>query len=114
MMEKMKYVLKLLAICGIICFLPIFCDEEFIQWGPSVLFENGEYWGQSALDATSGTQVPHGTGTYISKQGHLLYAGKWWRGYMHGRGNRYFAVSSKLFHSLHSFTRLALQNALCI
>ena len=68
-------------------------QEDFIQWGPSVTFVNGDYWGQSALDETSGTQVPHGTGTYISKQGNLLYAGKWWKGYMHGRGNRYFAVS---------------------
>ena len=68
-------------------------EESFIKWGPSVNFEHGDYWGQSALDATTGTQVPHGMGTYISRQGHLLYAGKWWRGYMHGRGNRYFAVS---------------------
>ena len=71
----------------------VLAEDSFIKWGPSVNFEHGDYWGQSALDATTGTQVPHGTGTYISRQGHLLYAGKWWRGYMHGRGNRYFAVS---------------------
>jgi hypothetical protein len=81
--------------------LTIFAEDNFIKWGPSVYFENGEYWGQSALDATTGTQVPHGTGTYISKQGQLLYAGNWWRGYMHGRGNRYFAVSlNKYFKDL--------------
>jgi hypothetical protein len=91
----------LLVLLTVYCTPPIILgQEDFIQWGPSVTFENGDYWGQSALDETSGTQVPHGTGTYISKQGSLLYAGKWWRGYMHGRGNRYFAVSRSFFISI--------------
>ena len=89
----MKSVLKLLMLFATSSFSPISCDEEIIKWGPSVSYENGEYWGQSALDVTSGTQVPHGTGTYISKQGQLLYDGKWWKGYMHGSGKRFFSVS---------------------
>ncbi len=95
-MDKISRVLLLVWI--IIYFKPstILGQKDFIHWGPSVAFENGDYWGQSALDETSGTQVPHGTGTYISKQGNLLYAGSWWRGYMHGRGNRYFAVMTFL------------------
>ena len=85
--------LKLVILTCAFYFGPSVCQENFIKWGPTVIFENGDYYGQSALDKTSGTQVPHGTGTYISKQGTLLYAGKWWRGYMHGHGNRYYAVS---------------------
>ena len=87
-----------LAICSALTALAVVAaEDEFIKWGPSVTFKNGEYWGQSAVDVTTGYQVPHGTGTYISKQGHLLYAGKWWKGYMHGRGNRFYAVINFFF-----------------
>ena len=87
-----------LAICSALTALAaVAAEDEFIKWGPSVTFKNGEYWGQSAVDVTTGYQVPHGTGTYISKQGHLLYAGKWWKGYMHGRGNRFYAVRNFFF-----------------
>ncbi len=49
-------------------------------WGPTFLYDNGKYFGQTLCSETGDCEVPHGNGTYLTKDGKEVYSGEWWQG----------------------------------
>jgi hypothetical protein len=45
------------VVVGVTVDVTVVAAEDFVKWGPSVAYENGDYWGQSVLDAQTGIQV---------------------------------------------------------
>ena len=50
------------------------------QFGPSVVFNNGKYWGENYLDPDLGIHIPHGRGTYLSDDKSVKFNGFWEHG----------------------------------
>lgn len=56
-------------------------DLTLLSLIPTIDFSSGgQYYGQHVVDNLTGRKVPQGIGSFISKDGNVLYAGRWENG----------------------------------